>query len=108
LEAIASWTTERKDCSERSVFGVFGTTCFSGVPWLHPVANITSVTAIPKHIKAFVFIWDCPYRLAPTTVASLFDDSIAAPEGDQLLPDSNKQAFACHWGCDPVCNTTQN
>jgi hypothetical protein len=38
---------------------------------------------------------DFPYRLAPTTIVGLFDDSIAVPEIDKLFPDSNKRAFTC-------------
>jgi len=36
-------------------------------------------------------------ELAPTTTVGLFDDSIAVSEIDNLFPDSNRRAFACHW-----------
>ena len=38
---------------------------------------------------------DFPYDCQPTTVAGLFDDSIAVPDIDKLLPDATKQASAC-------------
>ncbi|HUU92973.1 MAG TPA: hypothetical protein VM238_17410 [Phycisphaerae bacterium] len=39
---------------------------------------------------------DFPYGFPPTTIAGLFDDSIAFPVVGKMFPDAIKQAPACH------------